>query len=131
MRAEAKLFLYGVCFYLLVAVIYGAWSKDIAGFVLLVFTGCLAFLTGFFLWHTSRKVFPRPEDREDANIDEADSDYGFYSPHSWWPLPVGLSCAMIVFGFVFAIWIVVAGVACLFLSLIGFVFEYYRGDHAH
>ena len=131
MKIEGKLFAFGAAFYALVAVIYGAWSRDLAGFILLLFTGTFAFLIGFFVLHTSRRVFPRPEDRSDAEQDEADPDYGFYSPHSWWPLPLAASAAITVFGLAFAAWIVVAGVAFLFLSLIGLVFEYYRGDFAH
>ena len=69
--------------------------------------------------------------KQAALQDEADIDYGFYSPHSWWPLPVAACAAIVCFGLVFAAWIVVAGAALLMLSLIGFVFEYYRGDHAH
>lgn len=128
MKIEGKLFLGFCIFYLLVAVFYGVWSRDESGIILLLFTGSFAFLIAFFVLHTSRRVFPRPEDREDGNIDEADSDYGFYSPHSWWPLPLAASCAVVVFGFVFAAWIVVAGVAFLLMSLVGLVFEYYRGD---
>ena len=40
------------------------------------------------------------------------------------------SAAVIGLGFVFAAWIVVMGVMLLMLSLIGFIFEYYRGAWA-
>jgi len=32
---------------------------------------------------------------------------------------------------VFAAWLVLLGVVSLMLSLVGFVFEYYRGDFSH
>jgi disulfide bond formation protein DsbB len=131
MKLEGRIFLAGAAFYLLLAVIYGLWSLDFAGFLLLAFTGLLAVIIAFFVLHTARRVYPRPEDNPNADQESADPDYGFYSPHSWWPLPVAASCALIVLGVAFAAWMVVAGVAFLFLSLIGFVFEYYRGDHAH
>lgn len=131
MKIEGKLFAYGCVFYLIICAIYGFWSKDISGIVLLGFTGLFAFLIGFFALHTSRKVFPRPEDRDDGDQEDADLDYGFYSPYSWWPLPTVASCAIIIFGLCFAAWMVAAGVAFLMLSLVGFMFEYYRGQHAH
>lgn len=131
MKIEGKLFAWGCAFYFLIALIYGVWSKDETGIVLLIFTGCLAFLIAFFVLHTSKRVYPRPEDRKEALQEDADIDYGFYSPHSWWPLPVAACAAITAFGLVYAAWIVVAGAALLILSLIGFVFEYYRGDHAH
>ncbi len=131
MKDEGKLFVYGAALFLLFAIVYGVWSRDVAGIILLLFTTALSLFIGFFILHTARRVYPRPEDREDATQDEADIDYGFYSPHSWWPLPLAASCALIGIGLAFAAWIVVAGVVFLFLSLTGFVFEYYRGDHAH
>ena len=131
MKIEGKLFAYGCAFYLFIAVVYGVWSRDESGIILLLFTGAMAFLVAFFILHTSKKVFPRPEDDPNATQDEADIDYGFYSPHSWWPLAVAASSAVVALGFAFAAWLVVAGVAFLMLSLVGFVFEYYRGDFAH
>jgi hypothetical protein len=130
-KDEGKLFVYGAVFYLMIAAIYGFWSRDIAGIVLLLLAGCMACLIGFFVLHTGRRVFPRPEDVEDGNQEDADIDYGFFSPHSWWPLPVAFSTMIICFGLAFAWWIVAVGIAFLMLSLVGFVFEYYRGDHAH
>lgn len=131
MKVEGKLFVGFLLFYLLMAVIYGFWSRDETGIILLLFTGAFAFLIAFFILHTARRVFPRPEDREDADISEANADYGFYSPHSWWPLPIAAAAALTVFGLVFAAWIVVAGAAFLIMSVVGFVFEYYRGDFSH
>jgi hypothetical protein len=62
-----------------------------------------------------------------ANVDEADPEYGFFSPHSWWPLAVGFSTMVISLGLVFAVWLLIMGVVLLMLSLVGLVFEYYRG----
>ncbi len=56
--------------------------------------------------------------------------HGFYSPHSWWPLPTAASAATICLGFAFGWWLVVLGVFMLISCVIGFVFEYYRGYHA-
>ncbi len=131
MKVEGKLFAWGCAFFLLVALVYGVLSKDVTGIVLLIFTGALAFIIAFFLLQVSKRTYPRPEDRKDALQEDADMDYGFYSPHSWWPLAVGACTALTLFGVVYAAWMVVTGAALLILSLIGFVFEYYRGDYAH
>jgi hypothetical protein len=64
-------------------------------------------------------------------MDEADPEYGFYSPHSWWPLAVAVPAVIVVLGLIFAVWLIVLGVAALILGLIGFLFEYYRGEFAH
>ena len=91
MKFQGKLFLGLFGFVALVTVIYGFWSRDESGIILLLFTACMALMIGFFLMNTARRVFPRPEDQDDGQIEDAISDYGFYSPHSWWPLPLAAS----------------------------------------
>ena len=53
----------------------------------------------------SESIGVRPEDRNDATIDEADPDYGFFSPHSWWPIAVAIATGITVMGLVFAVWL--------------------------
>ena len=138
MKVDGRLFLWGSFFYAAVALIYGLWTGlfddgeiDWIGVTALVFTAAMALMVGFFMSFTANRLDPRPEDDVDADPEDADPDYGFFSPHSWWPLLLAGSIAIIAFGWVFAAWIVALGVASLFFSLWGFVFEYYRGDHAH
>ncbi|CAB4908957.1 unannotated protein [freshwater metagenome] len=93
-------------------------------------SGMLAALVAFYVLYTSKRVWPRPEDRLDANIEEADPEYGFFSPHSWWPLVIGVAVMSTVFGLVFAVWLIALGVFMLAIGLIGWLFEYYRGEFA-
>ena len=131
MKTEGKIFAYGAAFFILISVIYWYFSRDPIGTTALALSGGLAFLVGFYVLYTSKRVYPRPEDRGDGDIEEADPEYGFFSPHSWWPLPVALAAFMIALGFIFAVWLVVLGIATLILALVGWLFEYYRGDFAH
>ena len=75
-------------------------------------------------------MYPRPEDRLDGEIDEADPEYGFFSPHSWWPLVMGFATFIVVLGLIFAVWVIAVGVVFLLIALVGWLFEYYRGDFA-
>lgn len=131
MRIEGALFGMGFLFYTFVAAIYWYLSRDEVGTTALALTGALAFLIAFYALYTSKRVYPRPEDRLDAEVDEADPEYGFYSPHSWWPLVVAMGAAVIMLGLIFAVWLLVFGVAVLLVALIGWLFEYYRGEFAH
>lgn len=137
MKVDGKLFLWGMFFYAIVTVVYGFWTHafygviDWAGVMALTFTTLLAFLVGFYLVFTANRLGPQPEDDKEADPEDADPDYGFFSPHSWWPLALGGSIAIVAFGWVFAAWLVAFGVVCILFSLWGLVFEYYRGDHAH
>ena len=132
MRIEGRLFLFGFIFFVLTAAAYWYFTAgEPVGTTALALTGALSFLVAFYVLYTARRVYPRPEDRGDAAIEEADPEYGFYSPHSWWPLVVGFACFVMVLGLVFAVWLVVLGTGILFIGLIGWLFEYYRGSFAH
>jgi hypothetical protein len=99
--------------------------------VALGFTAGLAFLVGYYLLFTARRIDPRPEDRPNADIADGAGELGFYSPHSWWPLPVGIFAATAFLGIVIGWWLFIIGAIGGALSIIGLVFEYYRGEPAH
>lgn len=133
MRTETALFGGGIFFFIPVAVIYGFltdWQEHV-GYVALILTGGLAALTGAYLWMTSRRIDPRPEDSLTADISEGAGEQGFFSPHSWWPLPVGVAAAVSFLGLALGWWIFYIGAGIGAVALVGWVYEYYRGAHAH
>jgi len=129
-KIEGFLFAGGAAFYGLLATIYWVITKEIVGSTALALTGALAFLVGFYALYTSRRVGVRPEDDPNADVEDADPDYGFFSPHSWWPLAVGIGTMVTVLGLIFAVWILILGVGLLMGAIIGLVFEYYHGSFA-
>jgi magnesium-transporting ATPase (P-type) len=130
MKIEGGLFAAGAVTFALIAGIYWYTAGDPIGTTALAMSAMLAALVAFYILYTSKRVWPRPEDRMDANIDEADPEYGFFSPHSWWPLVIGIAVMFTVFGLVFAVWLIALGVFMLVIGLIGWMFEYYRGEFA-
>jgi len=130
-KIEGWIFGVGAIFYFFVSGVYWYLSRDEIGTTALVMTGGLAFLVAFYILYTAKRVYPRPEDRDDAEVDEADPEYVFFSPHSWWPLAVGIGAMITTFGLIFAVWLLVLGVSVLMLSIIGWLFEYYRREFAH
>ena len=88
-------------------------------------------LVGFYVLFTGRRLPKRPEDDSQAEIEEGTGELGFFSPHSWWPLFVGLAAALAAVGVAIGWWLFLIGALALVLSVIGFVFEYYRGLYAH
>ena len=83
MKIEGFLFAGGAAFYAVVAAVYWVVTKEIVGSTALALTGALAFLVGFYVLYTSRRVGVRPEDDPNAAVEDAEPDYGFFSPHSW------------------------------------------------
>jgi hypothetical protein len=76
-------------------------------------------------------VDPRPEDDPQAPVEAAAGEYGFFSPHSWWPLPLAAASATVFLGAAVGWWVTIIGVVFSGMALIGWVFEYWRGVHAH
>ena len=128
MKIEGGLFIGGAVFYAVIAWIYSAMRGDVIGTTVLALTGGLAVIIGFYVLATGKRIGQRPEDRLDAEIEEADAEYGFFSPHSWWPLPVAVGAWLTFLGLIFATWIVVLGITVLLIAVTGWLFEYQRGD---
>jgi len=131
MKVEGWLFVGCAAFFAIMDVIYWYFSKDPTGTTALALSVGLAFLTGFYLLFTGRRLPPRPEDTPEAEIAEGTGELGFFSPHSWWPLITGMSAATAALGAAVGWWLFLIGMLFVLLSAIGFVFEYYRGQYAH
>lgn len=131
MRVEGLVFFVVMLFFLIVTPIYWVMSGDPTGTTALSLTFGLAGLVSFYLLITSRKVYPRPEDRPEGEIEELAGEYGFFSPHSWWPLACAGSGTIVFAGLVFGWWLFIIGAAMGTISVLGMVFEHYRGDFAH
>jgi hypothetical protein len=130
MKVEGWLFAAGFFFFAISAVIYGVLSEEPVGTVALAFTAGLAFLIGYYLLFTARRIDPRPEDSKTAEIVEGAGELGFYSPHSWWPLAVAGGAAITFLGVAVGWWLFIIGAGAAVLAVVGLVFEYYRGEPA-
>ncbi len=133
MKVETTLFGAGVFFFAPIAVVYGivtSWNEPV-GIASLFLTAGLALLIGSYLWITSRRIDPRPEDDGNADISEGAGEQGMFPPFSWWPLPVAVSAAMAFTGLAVGWWLVGISLVVGAISLVGWVFEFYRGEHAH
>ncbi|HKA67995.1 MAG TPA: cytochrome c oxidase subunit 4 [Actinomycetes bacterium] len=131
MKVEGWLFTVIAVFLIPVTVVYWYASEDPTGTTALILTFGLCFLIAFYLLYTARRITPRPEDDPAANIEDAAGDLGFFSPYSWWPLAVAAACAVMFLGIVFGWWLFILALPFVALTVMGFVFEYYRGEHEH
>lgn len=131
MRVEAWIFGINAIFFITITPVYWYLSEDWTGTSALVMTAGLALLVTFYLAFTARRMEPRPEDRGDAEIAEGAGEQGFFSPHSWWPLYCALALLLSVMGVIFGWWMFILGVGIGSITLTGWIFEYYRGEHAH
>ncbi len=127
MKVEGSLFLFYALFFVPVTIVYWVLSGDPTGTTALVLTFGLSAMVGYYLWFTARRMEARPEDRPDAEISEGEGEIGFFSPHSWWPISLAASFAIVGLGLVFGVWVGLIGFGFLLISVFGFLFEYYLG----
>jgi cytochrome c oxidase subunit IV len=130
-KVEGYLFLGCAFFFGASDVVYWYFSKDPTGTTALALAVLLASLIGYYTLFTGRRLPERPEDSPEGEIDEGVGELGFFSPHSWWPLFVGLGASLAAIGVAIGWWLFLIGMLATILSVIGFVFEYYRGHYAH
>ena len=133
MKVETLLFSSGVLFFTPIAIVYGIvtrWHEPV-GVSALLLTAGLALLIGLYLWLTARRIDSRPEDDPDGEIRMGYGEQGVFAPYSWWPLWLALGSAIIFMGMAVGWWMFYIGLGVGAVALVGWVFEYYRGEHAH
>ena len=125
MKASWRLFGGLSVFYVLVTIIYWQVGGEPVGIGGMLLAACLAGMVGFYVWLTQKRISViLPEDNLSAEIADGAGELGFYSPHSWWPLPVALSACTMGLGLIIGWWLVLIGVGSLMISVIGMVTEY-------
>jgi hypothetical protein len=140
MRAETWVFAACTVFFALVTPAYwlvtdassqtggGDWTGTSA----LAMTFLLVLMMTIYLGFHASKMDPRPEDRKDAEIADGAGELGFFPPYSWWPLWSALALGVMVYGVaMLAWWLVIMGSVFGAVALAGWIYEFYRGEHAH
>jgi hypothetical protein len=124
-------------FFLLSAIVYTIWGlvDEYTGYVEWVGTAGLtlvaimSFLIAFYVDRSHRAQGGElPEDRVDANIDDGDAEQGFFSPWSWWPLSLAGGAALVFLGIAAGVWMALIGGTIVLISVVGWTYEYYRGN---
>ena len=134
MKTTVKTFLLLTVFCLIVGMVYGYLTgfQELVGFPALLAVSAMSLMLAVYLWLVDRSTGAMlPEDREDGEIVEMSGDYGAFSPWSWWPLLLGIGCAIFVTALAVGWWIIGLAVPVILLGLLGLIFEHSRGEHAH
>ena len=143
MKTQVNLWWILAAFFLVVAIIYTAWSLlahpglpvvqaiEWVGSVALLFTAIMAALIAFYVGrvHTAQRG-ELPEDTLTADIDDGDPELGEFSPWSWWPIVLAFSASLAILGLAVGTWLMPIGIAVFVVAIVGWVYEYYRGNFA-
>lgn len=125
-------------YYLLTAILYTIWNVlagqefEATGSIAMLLSAVLAGFLAFFLMmvNKSQGGILLPEDHPLADVDDADPNLGHFSPWSWWPLVLGFAIALVFLGLAVGFWIIFLGIPFVLIAIVGWTYEYYRGNFA-
>lgn len=136
MKTNTLLFGALALFFLIFSVIYptwvylAGWKAEWVGSIAIPLTMVMFLLLGGFLWLNLRRqgTGVLPEDREDADIDDGDTDIGYFLPWSWWPFIAGLAGGVAMLAMSVGIWLALFALGVVLITFIGWFFEPFRGS---
>ena len=125
MKVGYRLFLFLFVFYAFVGGVYWYLGGEPLGITAVLLCAGLSLIIGYYFWFIDRRSGGvLPEDNNAGLISDGAGELGFYSPHSWWPLPVGLAATAAGVGLIVGWWLTLIAVGALIVSVMGFVLEY-------
>ncbi|MBA4247380.1 MAG: cytochrome c oxidase subunit IV [Microbacterium sp.] len=135
MKTNINLFWILAAFFALLAAVYVVWEiiaigrVEWVGAVAISLCAVLSVFIAFYLRLVYRNQGGElAEDRLDAEIDDGEAEQGFFSPWSWWPVALAGAAAIAFLGLSISFWIVAYAVPLALIALVGWVYEYYRGN---
>lgn len=139
MKSNIVLFWLLTGYFVLIDLIYVGMNLMIHGYiewvgaVAILLSGALTGFIAFYLMLVQKKQGGvLVEDREDSDIDDGDPELGEFSPWSWWPLFLAFGASVVVLGLCigFNFWLSFIALPLVLVGVVGWVYEYYRGNFA-
>ncbi|GAB2570804.1 cytochrome c oxidase subunit 4 [Leucobacter ruminantium] len=139
MKSNIVIFWILTAYMVILATVYTGWNvmlhgrPEWVGSVAILLSGGLTGFIAFYLGLVQRKQGGvLVEDLEDADIDDGDPELGEFSPWSWWPLVLAFGSSLVVLGLCvgFDFWLSFLALPVVLVSIVGWVYEYYRGHFA-
>ena len=139
MKSNIVIFSILTAYFAILATVYTVWNviehgrPEWAGSTAILLSAGLTGFIAFYLALVQRKQGGvLTEDRLDADIDDGDPELGEFSPWSWWPLFLALGASLVVLGLCvgFLFWLSFLSLPLVLVGVVGWVYEYYRGNFA-
>lgn len=144
MRSNVGIWWVISAFFTFAGILYTVWSvvddpkigwyagMEWVGTIALFFTAIMAALIAFYLGRVHKaQGGTLPEDRLSAEVDDGDPELGHFSPWSWWPIVLAFAASIGILGLAVGSWMFPIGIGVFVIAIVGWVYEYYRGYHAH
>lgn len=139
MKSSVVMFSILTVYFVVVAIIYTWWNYALLGYIewagsiaILLSGGLSLFIAVFLQLNRKKQGGELAEDRVDADIDDGDPEIGMFSPWSWWPLFLAFSIAVVIVGLCIGgnFFLMYFGLPLVLVGVLGWVYEYYRGNFA-
>lgn len=139
MKSNIVIFWIIATYFVVIGIVYTVWNLiaisevEWAGTTAVFLAGALAaFIAGYLTLGQSKEKWDLVEDREFSDIDDGDPELGEFSPWSWWPISLAFSIALVFLGLAigFQFWLAFFAVPLVLVTVVGWVYEYYRGNFA-
>lgn len=137
MVLNVKVYLWLAVFFLFFAVVYPSWvflggfPIEWVGTIGIALTMVMFLLLGSFLFLNLRRQNGGvlPEDNDLADIDDGDTEMGYYLPWSWWPFFAGAAGGLAMLGMSVGIWVALFSLGLVLITFIGWFYEPVRGAY--
>jgi hypothetical protein len=137
MVLNVKVYLWLAVFFLFFSVVYPTWvfiggyPVEWVGTIGIPLTMVMFLLLGGFLLLNLRRQNGGvlPEDNDLADVDDGDTEMGYYLPWSWWPFFAGAAGGIAMVGMSVGIWITLFSLGLVLLTFIGWFYEPVRGAY--
>jgi hypothetical protein len=137
MLSNVRILLVMAAYFTLTTIAYGVWTYIDGGAIEPIGTAAMGLLiilsvfVAYYLWMGVKRTAMLPEDNLDGEIADESGEVGFFSPWSWWPLVLGASSGLAFLALAVGWWLFYISIPFVIVGVIGFVYEYSRGQHAH
>jgi cbb3-type cytochrome oxidase subunit 3 len=137
MLSNVRILLAMAAYFAAATIAYGIWTYlefgaiEPIGTAAMGLTMVLSIFIAYYLYSGHRRTAMLPEDNLEGNISDESGEVGFFSPWSWWPLILGASAALAFLALAVGWWLFYISIPFVLVGVIGFVYEYSRGQHAH
>ncbi|QBE47604.1 cytochrome c oxidase subunit 4 [Leucobacter triazinivorans] len=139
MKSNIVLFWLLTAYFVLLATVYTLWNVIEHGYIewsgsvtILLSAGLTGFIAFYLVLVQKKQGGVLVEDREDSDIDDGDPELGEFSPWSWWPIFLAFGASLVVLGLCigFNFWLSFIALPIVLVGVVGWVYEYYRGNFA-
>lgn len=127
MKVERGTYLVIGIFFVVIMVIYFLWSGEAGGTIMLFAAAGLGIMPGLYMAWWARRMAPRPEDRDDATLEDGSGAVGAFPSNTIWPFVFGMGAALTGLSLVFGSWLAVVGVAFILSTALNVSLESRRG----